>query len=73
MVVEWRDRITRDPRVRSGQLTIRGMRITVKDILEMLAGGMTVKEIVHDFPYVEEADVLAVLAFAAENLEDVSA
>ena len=73
MVVEWRDRITRDPRVRSGQLTIRSMRITVKDVLEMLAGGMTIEAIVHDFPYVEEADVLAVLAFAAENLQDVEA
>ena len=71
MAIEWRDRITRDPNVRSGQLTIRGMRVTVKDVLELLAGGMTLEEILHDFPYIEEADILAVLAFAAENLQDV--
>jgi uncharacterized protein (DUF433 family) len=45
------------------------MRVTVKDVLELLAGGMTIGEIVRDFPYIEGADVLAVLAFAAENLE----
>ena len=73
MAVEWRERITRDPRVRNGQLTIRGMRVTVKDVLELLAGGMAIAEILHDFPYLEEADILAVLAFAAENLQDVKA
>jgi len=71
MAVEWRERITRDPKVRSGQLTIRGMRVTVKNVLELLAGGMTIEEIHHDFPYIEEADIRAVLAFAAENLQDV--
>jgi uncharacterized protein (DUF433 family) len=69
VAVDWHERIIRDPRVRSGQPTIRGMRVTVKDVLELLAGGMTIAEIVRDFPYIEEADVLAVLAFAAENLE----
>lgn len=69
MAIDWRERIIRDPKVRSGQPTIRGMRVTVKDVLEFLAGGMTIKEIVRDFPYIEEADVLAVLAFAAENLQ----
>jgi len=69
VAVDWRERITLDPKVRSGQPTIRGMRVTVKDVLELLAGGMTIGEIVRDFPYIEEADVLAVLAFAAENLE----
>jgi uncharacterized protein (DUF433 family) len=69
VAVDWHERIIRDPKVRSGQPTIRGMRVTVKDVLELLAGGMTIGEIVRDFPYIEEADVLAVLAFAAENLE----
>jgi uncharacterized protein (DUF433 family) len=69
VAIDWRERIIRDPRVRSGHPTIRGMRVTVKDVLEMLAGGMTIGEIVRDFPYIEEADVLAVLAFAAENVE----
>jgi uncharacterized protein (DUF433 family) len=73
VAVEWRDRITRDPTVRGGQLTIRGMRVTVSDVLELLAGGMTIEEIRHDLPYIEEADILAVLAFAAENLQDAKA
>ena len=45
----------------------------MKDVLELLAGGMTIEGIHHDFPYIEEADILAVLAFAAENLQDVKA
>lgn len=69
MVIDWHERITRDPQVRSGQPTIRGMRVTVKDILEPLAGGMAIDDIARDFPYLGEADVLAALAFAAENLE----
>ena len=49
------------------------MRVTVKDVLEFLASGMTTEEILHDFPYLEEADIRAVLAFAAENLQDATA
>jgi uncharacterized protein (DUF433 family) len=49
------------------------MRVTVKDVLEFLASGMTLEEIHRDCPYIEEAEVLAVLAFAAENLQDVNA
>lgn len=73
MTTKLRTRITRDPRVRNGQFTIRGMRVTVKDVLEFLASGMTTKEILHDFPYLEEADIRAVLAFAADNLQTASA
>ncbi len=73
MAIDWHDRITRDPKVRSGQLTIRRMRVTVKDVLEFLASGMTTEEILHDFPYLEEADIRAVLAFAAEKLQDATA
>ncbi|MBA4157448.1 MAG: DUF433 domain-containing protein [Gemmatimonadetes bacterium] len=61
------DRITLDPEVRSGKPAIRGTRITVADILEYLAGGMSQEEILADFPDLEEADIRAVLAFAAER------
>lgn len=69
MTIDWHERITKVPGVRSGQPTIRGMRITVKDVLGFLASGMTVPEIVRDFPDLEEADIRAVLAFAAEGLD----
>ena len=73
MTTKWRTRITRDPQIRNGQFAIRGMRVTVKDVLEFLASGMTTEEILRDFPYLEEADVRAVLAFAAENIQTASA
>ncbi|PSR02134.1 MAG: hypothetical protein BRD50_07635 [Bacteroidetes bacterium SW_11_45_7] len=59
-------RITIEPGKRSGQPCIRGMRITVYDILSYLAAGMSQEEILEDFPYLEKEDILASLAFAAE-------
>jgi uncharacterized protein (DUF433 family) len=73
VAIEWRERIGRVQGVRSGQPIIRGLRITVKDVLGFLANGMTVAEILHDFPELEEADIRAALAYAAENLSDSSA
>ena len=61
------DRITLNPEIRSGKPLIRGTRITVADILEYLAGGMSPEEILADFPSLEEADIRAALAFAAER------
>ncbi len=53
-------RITRDPRVMGGKPCIRGMRITVGDVLEWLADGMSEDEILEDFPELELADIRAV-------------
>ncbi|MBV1696505.1 MAG: DUF433 domain-containing protein [Hyphomicrobiales bacterium] len=61
------DRITIKPEVRSGKPCVRGTRITVSDVLEYLAGGMTEAEIVHDFPELKLEDVRACLAFAAQR------
>ncbi len=61
------DHITIDPAVRSGKPTIRGIRITVSDVLEYLAGGMTPEEILADFPDLTNDDIRAVLAFAAQR------
>ena len=58
--------ITVEPGKRSGQPCIRGMRITVYDIFEYLASGMTVKEILDDFPYLTETDIRACFAYAAD-------
>jgi len=64
--------ITIEPGKRAGKPCIRGMRITVYDVLGYLAAGMTHQEILADFPYLTEQDILACLAFAADrerNLE----
>ena len=61
------DRITQEPGKRGGKPCIRGLRITVYDILEYLAAGMTEGEILADFPDLELADIRAALAFAAER------
>jgi uncharacterized protein (DUF433 family) len=60
--------ITVEPGKRSGQPCIRGMRITVRDVLEYLAGGMTVDELLADFPELTPEDVRACLAYAADQL-----
>ena len=58
-------RITIIPGVCGGRPTIRGLRVRVADVLEMLAGGMTPAEIVADLPYLEPEDIAACLTFAA--------
>ena len=63
------ERITIDPDMRSGQPCVRGMRITVKDVLEYLAGGMSRQEILEDFPYLENEDITACLDYAAHREE----
>jgi len=63
--MEWRERISVNPAVRGGKPCIRGTRITVYDILEYLAGGMTEDQILSDFPDLTRDDIRASLAFAA--------
>ncbi|SHH34753.1 DUF433 domain-containing protein [Bradyrhizobium erythrophlei] len=58
-------RITIDPKQMHGRPCIRGLRITVADILGMLSAGQSREEILADYPYLESADIDAVLAFAA--------
>jgi len=67
MVPDPMERITIDPAVRSGKPVVRGTRITVTDVLEYLAGGMTADEILADFPDLTSEDIQAVLAFAAQR------
>lgn len=64
-VVSRLDRITVDPSICHGAPTIRGMRLRVQDILELLASGMTYDEILTDYDELERDDILAVLEFAA--------
>ena len=59
--------ITIEPGKRGGKPCIRGMRITVQDVLEYMASGMTNDEILQDFPYLTKEDLQACLAFAADR------
>lgn len=65
--MDYKTIITIEPGRRGGQPRIRGMRITVYDVLDYLASGMTTKEILADFPYLTEQDVLASLSYAADR------
>lgn len=63
-------RITVDPNVCFGKPCIRGMRIRVTDVLDMLAGGATRAEILADYPYLEDADITAALGYAARAADN---
>lgn len=67
MPMNYRDFITIEPGKRGGKPCIRGMRITVYDVLDYLASGMSHAEILSDFPYLTNDDILACLAFAADR------
>jgi uncharacterized protein (DUF433 family) len=62
-------RITIDPEQCGGRPCIRGMRIRVIDVLDMLGSGMTEAEILEQFPYLEREDLLASLQFASKRLD----
>lgn len=64
--MDYRERITIEPDKRGGKPCIRGMRITVYDVLGYLASGMTETEVLEDFPDLEPEDIRASLAFAAD-------
>ena len=61
------DRITVDPAVCGGRPCIRGLRIRVKDVLDLLAAGATHEELLADYHYLESDDIIAVLEFAARQ------
>ena len=63
----YRERITMEPGKRGEKPCIRGLRITVYDVLEYLASGMTEQQILSDFPNLEPEDIKACLAFAADR------
>ena len=65
--MDYRNYITIEPDKRSGKPCIRGLRITVQDVLEYLASGMTEEEILDDFPDLTREDIKACLAFAADR------
>ena len=64
------DRITADPAIMNGQPCIRGMRLTVRRVLEVLATYPDRKELFAEYPELEEQDIQQALEFAAANLDD---
>jgi uncharacterized protein (DUF433 family) len=64
------DRITFDPQIMGGRACIRGMRITVALILNLVANGMTTKEIINAYPYLETDDIQQALQYAAWLAEE---
>jgi uncharacterized protein (DUF433 family) len=67
MVQDWQSRISIVPGVHGGQPVIRGMRLAVKDVFEYLAGGMSVDDLLSDFPELTREDVEACFAYAAAH------
>ena len=65
--MDYRQRIMIDPLIRSGKACVRGTRIAVADVLDYLGGGMTIAEILEDFPDLTAEDVQACLSFAADR------
>jgi uncharacterized protein (DUF433 family) len=65
--VDYRDYITIEPGKRGGKPCIRGLRITVYDVLSYLASGMSTDEVLADFPDLTREDILACLAYAADR------
>ena len=64
------DRITFDPDIMGGRACIRGMRITVSQIINLVANGMTSADVIRDYPYLEEEDIRQALHYAAQLTEE---
>lgn len=71
--MDYRSIITIEPRKRSGKPCVRGMRITVTDVLDCLAGGASEADLLKEFPELTSEDIKASLAFAADRERRLSA
>jgi uncharacterized protein (DUF433 family) len=65
--MDYRERITIDPEIRSGKPCIKGTRIAVADIFDYLGGGMSIPQLLDDFPDLTEEDIRACFAYAADR------
>ena len=68
MVIDWHRYITVDPSMHDGRPTVRGMRLSVEDVLDYLASGMSIDDVRRDFPELTQEDVRACLAYASEQV-----
>lgn len=64
------DRITRNPKVMAGKACIRGMRVTVGMIVGQIGAGVSIEEMLDDYPYIEREDIMQALRYAAWRTED---
>lgn len=64
------DRITRDPKKMGGRPCIRGMRVTVATVVELIAAGASVDEVLRDYPYLERDDIAEALRYAAWRTDE---
>jgi uncharacterized protein (DUF433 family) len=67
---DWRSRITVDPEILAGKPVVKGTRIAVEHIVELLANGWTIEEVLENYPQLKREDVLAALKYAAEVLKE---
>ena len=70
MPEEWKERITVDPKVLAGKPIIKGTRIAVEFILDLLANGWTIEKILKNYPQLKKEDITAVLKYATEILTE---
>jgi len=70
MTEEWKDRVTFDPDILAGKPIIKGTRISVEFILDLLANGWTTEEILKNYPQLKKEDITAVLKYATEILKE---
>lgn len=67
---DWKDRIVVDPKILLGKPVVRGTRISVEHILDLLANGWSMEEVLNNYPGITTDDIRACLAYAKEALED---
>jgi uncharacterized protein (DUF433 family) len=67
---DWRSRITVDPEILAGKPVVKGTRIAVEHVVELLANGWTIEEVLENYPQLKREDVLAALKYAAEVLKE---
>ena len=68
--MKWNDRITIDVKVLAGKPVIRGTRISVQQILDMLGSGAAAEDLLRDFPHLKQEDILACIQYAADAVRD---
>lgn len=71
--MDWQERITSDPGVMFGKPVIKGTRVPVELILEKLAAGRTIEQLLHSYPHLKAEDIFACLTFAAGSVKNIMA
>ena len=70
MLEDWQERIVVDPKILVGKPIIRGTRLSVEFVLDMLANDWTIEQILNEYPQLRREDIMAVLKYAAEMVKD---